>query len=54
MDLRREASRSLGRRTRMISEVTCFEMLGHGQGAVQAGDYVDVMLIDGLEYGKWQ
>jgi molybdopterin molybdotransferase len=31
-----------------MSEANCFVVLGHGQGAVQAGDDVDVMLMDGL------
>ena len=33
---------------RSMSEANCFVVLGHGQGAVQAGDYVEVMLMDGL------
>jgi molybdopterin molybdotransferase len=31
-----------------MSEANCFVVLGHGQGAVEAGDDVDVMLMDGL------
>jgi molybdopterin molybdotransferase len=33
---------------RSMSEANCFVVLGHGQGSVAAGDYVDVMLMDGL------
>jgi molybdopterin molybdotransferase len=33
---------------RSMSEANCFVVLGHEQGAVNAGDYVDVMLMDGL------
>ena len=33
---------------RSMSEANCFIVLGHEQGAVAAGDYVDVMLMDGL------
>ena len=33
---------------RSMSEANCFIVLGHEQGAVTAGDYVDVMLMDGL------
>jgi molybdopterin molybdotransferase len=33
---------------RSMSEANCFVVLGHDQGAVKAGDYVDVMLMDGL------
>ena len=33
---------------RSMSEANCFIVLGHEQGAVKAGDYVDVMLMDGL------
>lgn len=33
---------------RSMSEANCFIVLGHEQGAVEAGDYVDVMLMDGL------
>jgi molybdopterin molybdotransferase len=33
---------------RSMSEANCFVVLGHEQGAVSAGDYVDVMLMDGL------
>ena len=31
-----------------MSEANCFVVLGHEQGAVEAGDEVDVMLMDGL------
>jgi molybdopterin molybdotransferase len=31
-----------------MSEANCFIVLGHEQGPVKAGDYVDVMLMDGL------
>jgi molybdopterin molybdotransferase len=31
-----------------MSEANCFVVLGHEQGAVKAGDDVDVMLMDGL------
>jgi molybdopterin molybdotransferase len=33
---------------RSMSEANCFVVLGHDQDAVHAGDYVDVMLMDGL------
>jgi molybdopterin molybdotransferase len=33
---------------RSMSEANCFIVLGHEQGPVKAGDYVDVMLMDGL------
>jgi len=33
---------------RSMSEANCFVVLGHEQGAVNAGDAVDVMLMDGL------
>jgi len=33
---------------RSMSEANCFVVLGHEQGGVNAGDYVDVMLMDGL------
>jgi molybdopterin molybdotransferase len=33
---------------RSMSEANCFVVLGHEQGSVNAGDYVDVMLMDGL------
>jgi molybdopterin molybdotransferase len=33
---------------RSMSEANCFVVLGHEQGAVKAGDYVEVMLMDGL------
>jgi molybdopterin molybdotransferase len=33
---------------RSMSEANCFVVLGHEQGSVKAGDYVDVMLLDGL------
>jgi molybdopterin molybdotransferase len=33
---------------RSMSEANCFVVLGHEQGGVGAGDYVDVMLMDGL------
>lgn len=33
---------------RSMSEANCFIVLGHEQGAVEAGDFVDVMLMDGL------
>ncbi len=33
---------------RSMSEASCFVVLGHEQGGVKAGDYVDVMLMDGL------
>ena len=33
---------------RSMSEANCFVVLGHEQGGVAAGDYVDVMLMDGL------
>jgi molybdopterin molybdotransferase len=31
-----------------MSEANCFVVLRHEQGAVAAGDYVDVMVMDGL------
>jgi len=31
-----------------MSEANCFVVLGHEQGSVKTGDYVDVMLMDGL------
>jgi len=31
-----------------MTEANCFVVLGHEQGAVEAGDYVDVMVMDGL------
>ena len=33
---------------RSMSEANCFVVLGHEQGSVAAGDYVEVMLMDGL------
>jgi molybdopterin molybdotransferase len=33
---------------RSMSEANCFVVLGHEQGSVSAGDYVEVMLMDGL------
>ena len=33
---------------RSMSEANCFVVLAHEQGAVKAGDYVDVMVMDGL------
>ena len=33
---------------RSMSEANCFVVLGHEQGSVKAGDYVEVMLMDGL------
>jgi len=33
---------------RSMSEANCFVVLGHEQGAVREGDYVDVMVMDGL------
>ena len=33
---------------RSMSEANCFVVLGHEQGSVNAGDLVDVMLMDGL------
>jgi molybdopterin molybdotransferase len=33
---------------RSMSEANCFVVLGHDQSGVAAGDYVDVMLMDGL------
>jgi len=33
---------------RSMSEANCFVVLGHEQGSVEAGDLVDVMLMDGL------
>ena len=33
---------------RSMSEANCFVVLGHVQGSVAGGDYVDVMLMDGL------
>jgi molybdopterin molybdotransferase len=33
---------------RSMSEANCFVVLGHDQGGVAAGDYVDVMVMDGL------
>jgi molybdopterin molybdotransferase len=33
---------------RSMSEANCFVVLGHEQGAVKAGDYVEVMVMDGL------
>jgi len=33
---------------RSMSEANCFVVLGHDQGNVKAGDYVDVMVMDGL------
>jgi molybdopterin molybdotransferase len=33
---------------RSMSEANCFVVLGHEQGAVAAGDWVEVMLMDGL------
>jgi len=33
---------------RSMSEANCFVVLGHEQGSVKAGDYVDVMVMDGL------
>jgi molybdopterin molybdotransferase len=31
-----------------MTEANCFVVLGHEQGGVKAGDYVDVMVMDGL------
>jgi molybdopterin molybdotransferase len=31
-----------------MSEANCFVVLAHEQGNVKAGDYVDVMGMDGL------
>jgi len=31
-----------------MSEANCFVVLAHEQGAVKAGDYVEVMVMDGL------
>jgi molybdopterin molybdotransferase len=33
---------------RSVSEANCFVVLGHDQGTINAGDYVDVMVMDGL------
>ena len=33
---------------RSMSEADCFIVLGHDQGTVQAGDWVDVILFEGL------
>ena len=33
---------------RSMSEADCFIVLGHNQDTVQAGDWVDVMLFEGL------
>ena len=33
---------------RSMSEANCFVVLGHEQGSVAAGDYVEVMVMDGL------
>src|SRR2546423_1633003 len=33
---------------RSMSEANCFVVLGHDQGAINAGDYVEVMVLDGL------
>jgi len=33
---------------RSMSEANCFVVLGHEQGSVSAGDYVEVMAMDGL------
>jgi molybdopterin molybdotransferase len=33
---------------RSMSEANCFVVLGHEQEAVKAGDYVEVMVMDGL------
>jgi molybdopterin molybdotransferase len=33
---------------RSMSEANCFVVLGHQQGSVDAGEYVDVMVMDGL------
>jgi molybdopterin molybdotransferase len=33
---------------RSMSEANCFLVLGHEQGGVKAGDYVEVMVMDGL------
>src|SRR6266849_491525 len=33
---------------RSMSEANCFVVLGHEQGSVKAGDYVEVMVMDGL------
>ena len=33
---------------RSMSEANCFVVLGHEQGGVKAGDYVEVMVMDGL------
>jgi molybdopterin molybdotransferase len=33
---------------RSMSEANCFVVLGHEQGAVKAGEYVEVMVMDGL------
>jgi len=31
-----------------MTQANCFVVLGHEQGGVKAGDYVDVMVMDGL------
>jgi molybdopterin molybdotransferase len=31
-----------------MSEANCFVVLAHEHGAVKAGDYVEVMVMDGL------
>ena len=33
---------------RSMSEANCFVVLGHGQSSVKVGDYVEVMVMDGL------
>src|SRR3989440_2788914 len=33
---------------RSMSEANCFVVLGHDRGAINAGDYVEVMVMDGL------
>ena len=33
---------------RSMSEANCFVILGHEQGNVAAGDWVDIALFDGL------
>ena len=33
---------------RSMSEANCFVVLGHEQGTVKVGDYVEVMVMDGL------
>jgi len=33
---------------RSVSEANCFVVLGHDQGTVEVGDYVEVIVMDGL------